>query len=293
MATARPLITVGLCEYDIICDAVCNMLPMVSENCFWSLDDLLNLDADYYDKNANDNLRIGEKSYFVAGDMLITDDDYTYCCLYNKDMYKNNADLSGQYGDIYDIVREGRWTYDIFYEMCKVVSQPDENGQWGTTGGTYGNISEGYVTAIWVNGAGVRTVEKGAEPYSLTLNVTSDRSVAAFNKVFEIMTHRSNSILVDWLGATGWEDTATMFENGQGLFWGTNVSSITTNIAGSEADQIISFGVLPVPKLDEEQANYFNGINSYQSSVIGIPSSNVENQEATAYLIESARLLQR
>ena len=54
----------------------------------------------------------------------------------------------------------------------------------------------------------------------------------------------------------------------------------------SEADQIISFGVLPVPKLDEEQANYFNGINSYQSSVIGIPSSNVENQEATAYLIE-------
>lgn len=135
MATARPLITAGLCEYDIICDAVCNMLPMVSENCFWSLDDLLNLDADYYDKNANDNLRIGEKSYFVAGDMLITDDDYTYCCLYNKDMYKNNADLSGQYGDIYDIVREGRWTYDIFYEMCKVVSQPDENGQWGTTGG--------------------------------------------------------------------------------------------------------------------------------------------------------------
>ena len=286
MATARPLITAGLCEYDIICDAVCNMLPMVSENCFWSLDDLLNLDADYYDKNANDNLRIGEKSYFVAGDMLITDDDYTYCCLYNKDMYKNNADLSGQYGDIYDIVREGRWTYDIFYEMCKVVSQPDENGQWGTTGGTYGNISEGYVTAIWVNGAGVRTVEKGAEPYSLTLNVTSDRSVAAFNKVFEIMTDRSNSILVDWLGATGWEDTATMFENGQGLFWGTNVSSITTNMAGSEADQIISFGVLPVPKLDKEQANYFNGINSYQSSVIGIPSSNVENQEATAYLIE-------
>ena len=187
---------------------------------------------------------------------------------------------------VYDIVREGRWTYDIFYEMCKVVSQPDENGQWGTTGGTYGNISEGYVTAIWVNGAGVRTVEKGAEPYSLTLNVTSDRSVAAFNKVFEIMTDRSNSILVDWLGATGWEDTATMFENGQGLFWGTNVSSITTNMAGSEADQIISFGVLPVPKLDEEQANYFNGINSYQSSVIGIPSSNVENQEATAYLIE-------
>ena len=67
-------------------------------------------------------------------------------------------------------------------DRCKAVSEPDENGQWETAGGTYGNISEGYVTAIWVNGAGVRTVEKGAEPYSLTLNVKSDRSVAALNK---------------------------------------------------------------------------------------------------------------
>ena len=147
MATARPLITAGLCEYDIICDSVNNMLPMVSEKCFWSLDDLLNLNESYYDQRANDNLRLGDKTYFVAGDMLITDDDYTYCCLYNKDMYADNTSLAAKYGDIYDIVRDGKWTYDIFYEMCKAVSEPDENGQWETAGGTYGNISEGYVTA--------------------------------------------------------------------------------------------------------------------------------------------------
>lgn len=286
MATARPLITAGLCEYDIICDSVNNMLPMVSEKCFWSLDDLLNLSESYYDQRANDNLRLGDKTYFVAGDMLITDDDYTYCCLYNKDMYADNTSLAAKYGDIYDIVRNGKWTYDIFYEMCKAVSEPDENGQWETAGGTYGNISEGYVTAIWVNGAGVRTVEKGAEPYSLTLNVKSDRSVAAFNKVFEIMSDKSNTIRVEQLGDSGWSDTAKMFQNGQGLFWGTNVSSITANLLSSTSDEIVSFGVLPVPKLDEEQDTYYNGINAYQSSVIGIPSSNGDNLEATAYLIE-------
>lgn len=197
-----------------------------------------------------------------------------------------DTSLAAKYGDIYDIVRNGKWTYDIFYEMCKAVSEPDENGQWETAGGTYGNISEGYVTAIWVNGAGVRTVEKGAEPYSLTLNVKSDRSVAAFNKVFEIMSDKSNTIRVEQLGDSGWSDTAKMFQNGQGLFWGTNVSSITANLLSSTSDEIVSFGVLPVPKLDEEQDTYYNGINAYQSSVIGIPSSNGDNLEATAYLIE-------
>lgn len=77
-----------------------------------------------------------------------------------------------------------------------------------------------------------------------------------------------------------------MFQNGQGLFWGTNVSSITANLLSSTSDEIVSFGVLPVPKLDEEQDTYYNGINAYQSSVIGIPSSNGDNLEATAYLIE-------
>lgn len=107
------------------------------------------------------------------------------------------------------------------------------------------------------------------------------------------MTDRSNSILVDWLGATGREDTATMFENGQGLFWGTNVSSITTNMAGSEADQIISFGVLPVPKLDEEQANYFNGINSYQSSVNRHSDLQCRESGSDGLSDRAARLLQR
>ena len=55
--------------------------PGVQDKCFWSLDDLLQLDRPWYDQSARDNLSIDVRTFFVAGNMLLTDDDYTYCCL--------------------------------------------------------------------------------------------------------------------------------------------------------------------------------------------------------------------
>ena len=168
--------------------------------------------------------------------------------------------------------------------MCKVVSAHDEDVQWGTDGGTYGNISEGYVTAIWVNGAGVRTVEKDGNG-GLYLNVASDRSVNAFNKVFEIMADKTNTIRVEQFSSDGWKKTSRMFMTGKGLFYGTTITAIL-NIKNAELEDKVYTGVLPVPKLDDEQEEYYCGINAYQSSVIGIPSSNSARLEASCYLIE-------
>ncbi|MEG1742721.1 MAG: hypothetical protein RR246_00980, partial [Clostridia bacterium] len=231
------------------------------------------------------NLSIGNKTFFVAGDMLITDDDNTYLCLYNKKMYADNPQLKSKHGDIYKMVYDKKWTYDKFYEMCKAVSQPDENGKWSNENCIYGNISEGYVTAIWVNGAGVRTVEKTADD-KLMLNVASDRSTMAFEKVFQIMSDKTNTIRVEeFTDGTGWAKTMDMFINNKGLFMGATVASLMT-IRNSAVEDKVQYGVLPVPKLDENQEKYYNGINSYQSTVMGIPITNQENFEATAYLIE-------
>ena len=282
--TARDYALAGDDTYDLVCESANNLLPGVQDKCFWGLDDLLQLDRPWYDQSARENLSIDGRTFFVAGNMLLTDDDYTYCCLFNKKMYEENPELFGRYGSIYDIVKEGKWTYDTFYEMCKVVSAPDEDGQWGTEGGTYGNISEGYVTAIWVNGAGVRTVEKDGNG-GLYLNVASDRSVNAFNKVFEIMADKTNTIRVEQFSSDGWKKTSQMFMTGKGLFYGTTIASIL-NIKNAELEDKVYTGVLPVPKLDEEQEEYYCGINAYQSSVIGIPSSNSARLEASCYLIE-------
>ena len=77
-----------------------------------------------------------------------------------------------------------------------------------------------------------------------------------------------------------------MFVSGRGLFYNTTSSSISILKArGDDVD--FEFGVLPIPKYDENQTRYCNTVNRYQSSVIGIPVSNTENREATCVLLQA------
>ena len=47
------------------------------------------------------------------------------------------------------------------------------------------------------------------------------------------------------------------------------------------------FGVLPIPKYDTAQDGYFCAVNRYQSSVLGIPTTNTDNLEATTFLMNA------
>lgn len=51
-------------------------------------------------------------------------------------------------------------------------------------------------------------------------------------------------------------------------------------------DEVVSFGVLPNPKFSESQDRYYHTVNSGNSSVLAVASTNVENVEATCYLLE-------
>ncbi len=276
-------ITSGSDDYQIVADAVNKMLPNATQNYYWSLEDKLNLDKDWWDQNAIENLSITDKTYFVAGDALITDDDHTYLILFNKDMYVDNG-LEGDYGDIYDFVRDGKWTYDAMHAMGKVVAQPDENDQWTTTGGTYGLLGDNYGAGILVYGSGIPSAQK-TEDGGIQLLVDTERSVNAFNKVFDIMNDTANTIRVEQIG-NDWAGISNMFIEGKGLFYLTSTQAIT-QIKNSTAETKVEFGVLPVPKLTAEQDNYYNGVNVYQSNVMAVPTTNMDKLDATIYLMEA------
>ena len=128
--TLRLAVTSGIDDYDMICDTMMGMMPLIPENLYLALDDYIDISHEWWDQNANELLTLNDKHYLLSGDAIITDDDYTYLLLYNKTMYADNAELSGKYGDLYDLVREGKWTLDVMYEMMKAVAEPDETGAW-------------------------------------------------------------------------------------------------------------------------------------------------------------------
>lgn len=261
--------------YDLICESVDRLVVGIPENYYWSLNDYVNISHPWWDQRAINALSLGEKYYLLAGDALITDDDNTYLTLYNKDMYNKNATLTEK-GDIYQIVRDGEFTIDLYYEMCRAVSSPDTNGQWGFNA-TYGNLSHAYGATVMVNGCNIATATKDA---SNTLNITLDdeASINAFNKVYELMSDSTNTQRAELIAGQsstnpsqyGFAELEEMFVNQRGLFYNTTSSSVSIL---KSANVEFEFGVLPIPKLNKEQDYYCNTVNVYQSSALAIPSS--------------------
>ncbi len=287
----RTLIESGTCEFDLVCESVDRMVQSVAENLFWSLDDIVNYDYPWWDKEAIESISIAGKHYFLSGDCMITDDDNTYLYLYNKDMYEDNATLSDTYGDLYKLVRDGAFTLDIFEEMCKVVSHPSEDGLWDFNA-TYGNLSHAYGATVLMNGCDFATASPDDNGY-FKINVGTDHGISLFDKVYSVMSNKQvtqRAELIIGQGSTpstyGFAELEEMFVNGRGLFYNTTSSSIS--ILKTRSDGLdFDFGVLPIPKYDEHQTRYCNTVNRYHSTVMGIPISSSENLEAACVLLQA------
>lgn len=282
----------GDARYDLVCESVDRMVTQVSENHYWSLDDLLNLEDPWWDQRSVDILSLdGTKHFFVSGDGMLTNVDHIYLTLFNKDLYDTNADVKAEFGDLYEMVENGTFTLDNFYAISRAVSVADENGDWGMDA-TFGNLSHAYGATIMVNGAGMGMVEKDGQG-GLTVTVGTQRGIDIFQKVYDLMSNKNVTQRAELIAGQGpnpstygFAELEYMFVNGHGLFYNTTVSSISI-LKNSSAERNFEFGVLPIPKYDEAQDEYYCAVNRYQSSVLGIPTTNTDNLEATTFLMNA------
>ena len=280
--TLRLAVTSGIDDYDMICDTILALMPLIPENLYLELDDYIDITNEWWDQNANELLTFNDTHYLVSGDAIITDDDYTYLLLFNKEMYANNSDLSGKYGDLYDLVREGKWTLDVMHEMMKAVSQPDIDGAW-TENATYGMAGSNNIGNVFMNAGGYLPAAKTADG-GIEITIGNEANLDAFGRIYDIFSDTTTTLLVERFSTNGWDIVNDSFREGRSLFYSTNASTIS-NFKNEEKD-VVSFGVLPNPKFTEEQERYYHNVNNGNSSVLAISSTNVENLEATCYLLE-------
>ncbi|NCA68240.1 MAG: extracellular solute-binding protein, partial [Clostridia bacterium] len=268
----------NIADYDLVCDSVDRMVTKVLESMFISIDDYIDINDSWWDANAMDNLSLdGTKHFLATGDFMLTDVDHIYLTLFNKKLYNQNNDIVSKYGDLYQLVKDYKFTLDAYIEMSKAVSVADNDGGW-TFDATYGNLSHSYGATIMVNGGGVSTVVKKAEG-GLRCAVLDEYSQNVFSKVYELMSNKQitqRAELIIGQGSKpstyGFSELEEMFVNGRGLFYNTPVMSISS-LKTSTAERDFDFGVLPIPLYNQDQDRYYCAVNRYQSSVIGIPIS--------------------
>ena len=133
----------------------------------------LDLDHEAYDQNSIRELQMGGKLYYLSGDMNISTLDSVAPTVVNMEMYEDYAEhiveyFEGDalYGNIYNVVKSGKWTIDTMLKIAEIVSV-DADTSDGVLGvseyDTVGYFQYNGSAVYYFYGAGGRITEMNDE----------------------------------------------------------------------------------------------------------------------------------
>lgn len=212
----------------------------------------LGFDKPWWYQKVNDAYSIGGHAYVLVG-MYDLDNFLDNVCVYfNKEML---IDLTGD-DDLYSVVKEGKWTIDALKELATDaaidldgdgIMDPNKD-QFG-----YGQANGfGFVYQFaWEQP--VTTRDDGGYPVDA---INTERMVTMF-ETFKALCDAEYTVVDE--GNTG----STVFKEGRELFQLDSLKASSNSFRDMEQD----FGILPVPKLNEEQKEYYTHATAHTSAV--------------------------
>jgi len=186
--TAKRVILANEGIYDLINERIFTSKDLASKNMFINLKELPYVDftKSWWDQQATNDLSITHKHFINISASDITATHHTWVIMFNKVLMDN---IAMEYP--YQLVRDGKWTLDKFYNMIIEINPRDLNGDgvmdehdfWGL-------CSEYYNTAAMFSGAGERLFRKNSDdiPY---VSMNTERAVIVLDKIFDIVYNKN------------------------------------------------------------------------------------------------------
>lgn len=273
-ALVNKSVMAGAGDYDAVFPQWQVMGTLITQDSLLQLDDLIDVSQPWWDEKALEGFSVLGKTYAMSGDILFVDKFSDIIIMFNKQM-ADNYDL----GDIYSLVVDKQWTFDILKEMSRTVSADldangkyDKNDRFGFSG-----QNDGLYELFNSSGEKFCDIDGDGVPY---LSCESERAVDIFTRVYEFMNdtqHYFNRQSANISVA----DTAAMFKQDQVLFLMRPLSTLF-DLRSMEAD----FGIIPTPLMDESQTEYYTSIGYTVAPAVCIPKD-AKNAEATAAVLDT------
>lgn len=232
--------------------------------------DNLDLTAAWWDQKANENLTVMDRLYFTTGDISTADNDATCTVFFNKQLAADHG-----IDNLYDSVRDGTWTLDMFLGLCEETSlDVDGDGKY-TDADQYGAMIWDDITMAVINGAGIKCAEVG-DSGEIELTLNTERTINALEKYVTFGRDKSKCFQYQREGSAADTLAIQMFSNNQAMFF-MQLMQMVPKLRDMDAD----FGILPFPKYDEDQTEYYNTVGSWHSVFFCMPFSTVDTANAS------------
>lgn len=270
----------GECEFDIVsAHAAAQIAPLSTRDLCVNLLDAesvpyLDLSQPYWPRDFVDEISVNGKLYVITGDLALSLIQNLFVIYYNEAVAATNG-IEG----LYDLVLEGKWTLDKLNELTNGLWKDLNNDGLRDPEDAFGFITTlgNSVDAYWLASNCPVTVKNDKGVPELAIKTV--RSIQMFDKVYSLLVENSNvlSLAED---ETGWATIAKIFTSDRSLFYAGFLSN-AEGFVKMDSD----YGILPYPKLNDEQESY-RVMAQDGFSIFGI-INNTKNIEASSAVLEA------
>jgi hypothetical protein len=183
----------------------------------------------------------------AVSDFIIFDPNVMY---FNKGMAQD-LDL----GDIYQVVKEGRWTWNKLTEFAKLASKDLNGDGLFDKSDQYGLVTHiGWMMDSAIHSSGMYISKMGDDGYPVN-NLNSERFGGLIHMLYELMLEGNQTFLGSWDA----NNLASVYESEIPMSSGRTLFHVDPLSAGGRYRTYeVEFGILPFPKYDEAQEEYLS-----------------------------------
>ena len=258
-STLRNAVLTKSGDYDTAAIYASTGSALAVEGLYYNVLDIehINLDKPWWNQTIRDELTLFDTLYYLAGDIAITETANGLCFFFNKNLFSELYQT--QNIDLYKAVEEQKWTIDLLHDLVANAWIDENSDGVISDGDTVGyaagakSDSDGSMDA-WVPAMGI-SVTKMIDGYP-ELTFYDEHTVEAFEKLKALYRANPGSLCADG-------KTATSFIIGNQLFFRGDLNS-GSGLRNMQDD----YGVLPMPKFDEAQDDYYTTFANIASLIV-------------------------
>lgn len=260
--------------YDLVITSMADGMNTLMPNGYlYDLNSLptLDLSQPWWSQSCNDNLQFSNKLYVTTGAISA----FYY---YTPIVFSFNTALCEDYGisGIYESVLNGKWTIDMVNTYMTDVAH-DLNGDNIMDANDFYVliIDEEDGKALFVGSSGKLTNVNNDGYY---LDLDSENNLRILDKLNTIFNDKNKIIHHPSINV----DNVKMFTESRSLFIIIAMDNVINYFRNMDDD----YGIVPVPKFEESQKDYYTHGNPWGPSGVGVPLT-CQNPELTGLVMES------
>ena len=248
----------------------------------------LDLSHPSYDQNSIKELALGDRLYYLSGDMNVSTMEVCGPTVVNLELYNNYIetfvelfDNDPTYADIYSLVLSKKWTIDTMLEMCNAINVDVDDSDGKALGSQPGDIL-GYFAytgmgVYYFYGSGGRLTEIDVDGEPILV-------IEKYSNLFDYLFDKFNTVTGDnaaWLPTGYSNDRWSIFSSGRCLFTDMTLYDIRKVLYESSPFQ---YGILPNP-VWEEGTDYKSVVNFTNCNHLWAIPTMTNDSEVAQYMM--------